>query len=569
VSPADGEGAGTRPAPPALSDPARLALLRATELMDGAPDEAFDRWTRLAARLLGTRMAFVNLLDDQQQFSLSRVAGGEGPASRSIPARESVCMHALASGEPLAIPDTRRDARTAGAGAVQSLGMVAYLGVPLVAAEGQTLGTLCVAEPAPRQWTADEEGLLRELAAAVEAEIAIRLELRARRAAEEQLRESEERFRQFAEHIPQVFWMADPEFTRGLYVSAAHERTWGFPAQRWLRDPSSILEVVHPDDRERVAGAIAGHEFVERLEYRILRPGGEVRWLVSRGFPVTDGDGAIYRVAGITDDITDQKRADAALRAARDEAERANRVKSEFLSRMSHELRTPLNAVLGFAQLLEQDVERPDDRESVEQILRAGRHLLNLVDEVLDIARIESGTIALAVERVPLADVVRSSADLVRPLAAQRGIRLDADAVYACGFHVFADAQRLTQVLLNLLSNAIKYNREGGSVILTCIADRDRIRLEVCDTGTGIAPHHLECVFDSFERLGAERLGVEGAGLGLPLSRGLAQLMGGDVGARSRPGEGSTFWIDLPRARNPADSGEAHAPAHDALAGER
>jgi CheY-like chemotaxis protein len=255
------------------------------------------------------------------------------------------------------------------------------------------------------------------------------------------------------------------------------------------------------------------------------------------------------------------------MRRAKEEAEAANGAKSEFLSRMSHELRTPLNAILGFGQLLELEEDKEENRESVEQILKAGRHLLSLIDEVLDLARIEAGRMSLSMEPTSVRQAVQQSLDLIRPMASQRGIRIVAEASTDCDLHVSADLQRLKQVLLNFLSNAIKYNREGGSVTISCVPHpmEGRVRIAVRDTGVGIEPAKLNRLFTPFERLDAERTDVEGTGLGLALSRGLMEAMGGVVGAESTRDEGSTFWLELPIVTEPALPEEA-APADVASA---
>ncbi len=257
--------------------------------------------------------------------------------------------------------------------------------------------------------------------------------------------------------------------------------------------------------------------------------------------------------------------------SARADAEQANRAKSEFLSRMSHELRTPLNAVLGFGQVLAmRDLEEPQ-RASVEQILKGGNHLLALINEVLDISRIEAGNLSLSLEPVELAETITEALDLVQPLAADRDIEVTADLKGGPQYAV-ADKQRLSQVLLNLLSNAIKYNHTGGSVrVLAVPAQDETVRIEVVDTGSGIPAEGLDRLFTPFERLGAEQKQIEGTGLGLTLTKGLVEAMGGRLGVESTVGQGSTFWVELTAAKDidaAIRSGREQLPTLPASAGE-
>jgi signal transduction histidine kinase/ActR/RegA family two-component response regulator len=232
-----------------------------------------------------------------------------------------------------------------------------------------------------------------------------------------------------------------------------------------------------------------------------------------------------------------------------EEARRANQAKSEFLSRVSHELRTPLNAILGFAQLLEMEKLEPQQDDSVQRILKGGSHLLTLIDEVLEISAIEAGEVRISLEPVHVRCVVSEAFDLFAPLAAEREVQLEADLAAMEGRYVLADYQRLRQVLLNLLSNAIKYNRHGGRVDVSLESIRaDRLRVAVADTGPGIAAEELPMLFSPFERLGAEQRGVEGTGLGLALSRGLVEAMGGTLAAESEVGVGTTFMVEMATA---------------------
>jgi len=323
---------------------------------------------------------------------------------------------------------------------------------------------------------------------------------------------------------------------------------------------------IHPDDHliaaEHLAAVAAGRDEVVR-EVRFLTADGGIRWMEVTGRALFDGDGALSGFSGILHDVTHRREAEDIVRAARDDAEqardvaiRADRAKSEFLSRMSHELRTPLNAVLGFAQLLELADLEEEDADSVAFIMSGGRHLLGLINDVLDIARIESGRLSLSLEPIGLPEVVSHSLDLVRPAAADRALVLHVAPMQ--GLFVAADRLRLTQVLVNLLSNAVKYNRAGGRIDIDCArldsgdasgrSEHGWLRLSVTDTGLGIDESHLQDVFTPFERLGAERTSVEGTGIGLSLSKTLVEAMGGSLGLTSVVGQGSTFYVELPAA---------------------
>jgi signal transduction histidine kinase/CheY-like chemotaxis protein len=242
------------------------------------------------------------------------------------------------------------------------------------------------------------------------------------------------------------------------------------------------------------------------------------------------------------------------LREAQAAAEQANLAKSEFLSRMSHELRTPLNAVLGFGQLLEMDELSPDQKESVKQIIKGGRHLLDLINEVLDISHIEAGRLSLSNEAVLVGEIVAETIDLMRPLARDRSLTLMGPPGDGREIFVLADRQRLKQILLNLVSNAIKYNRHGGSVSISCHRGAgETLRIEVTDTGPGIPESQFPLLFTPFERLGAEQTTVEGTGIGLALSHKLAEALGGSLGVESTVGRGSTFWVEFPVVEGPID----------------
>jgi signal transduction histidine kinase/CheY-like chemotaxis protein len=252
--------------------------------------------------------------------------------------------------------------------------------------------------------------------------------------------------------------------------------------------------------------------------------------------------------------------ANAELELAMAEAKKANQAKSAFLSSMSHELRTPLNAILGFAQILTSE-SLPSSllqkKEFAGHILKSGRHLLTLINEILDLAKVESGTVTLSMEPVALDEMMAECRSMIEPLALQRGIRVLFPE--RCALVVMADRTRLKQVLLNLLSNAVKYNRELGAVVFDCNkASTDRVRLSVQDTGLGLRPDQLDALFQPFNRLGQENGTEEGTGIGLVVTRRLVELMGGEIGVSSSVGVGSLFWIEL-KLTEPVASATANA----------
>ena len=330
------------------------------------------------------------------------------------------------------------------------------------------------------------------------------------------------------------------------------------------RNEEQRLALVHPDDVARMRGLYQRPEARGRttqVEFRVRLPDGSWRWLASRSVEIPARDGRPARRLGINWDVTEVKAAEAALRD-RLVAQRASESKSRFLARMSHELRTPLNAVLGFTQLLLDDGGRDDPAARQRHLLHvqtAARHLLSLINDVLDLSSVDSGEMKLTLGAVPLDRLVADTLPLVEGAARKRGVALDADLP---PLRAHADATRLRQVLVNLLSNAIKYNRAGGTVRVRARAfgtgDARRVRLAVTDTGRGMTPAQRRHVFEPFNRLGAEREGIEGTGIGLAIVKALVERMGGRVSFASRAGAGTAFVVELPAA---ADEAPETAPA--------
>lgn len=326
-----------------------------------------------------------------------------------------------------------------------------------------------------------------------------------------------------------------------------------------IRDPSmrtvSAWESRMTDsDVVRFKQALREH-ILERkpfdIEYQIKAKDNSIRWIRARAEATYNKEGRAIRVSGSNMDITELKNTQLAVVQAKVAAEKANQAKSEFLSSMSHELRTPLNAILGYAQLFDYDNNLSVEQgENISEIRKAGGHLLHLINEVLDLAKIEAGRMTLSLEPVIPDRVLDDCFKLVMPLAEERGVRLIRDTEKLGDKPLFADNTRLKQALINLISNAIKYNREAGQVTVTLeIADNDHMRILVSDTGVGIPLAQQEHVFEPFNRLNAECGAVEGSGVGLVITKRLVEMMQGNIDFRSVENAGTRFWIDLPLAR--------------------
>jgi PAS domain S-box-containing protein len=327
------------------------------------------------------------------------------------------------------------------------------------------------------------------------------------------------------------------------------ERLYGYTADDAIGRSVSMLAPPGQDDVAEISERVARGESIDHFETTRQTSEGTAIHLSLTISPIRDANGDVTGASVIARDVSERRRLDEERAAAHEEADRANRAKSEFLSRMSHELRTPLNSVLGFAQLMQMEPLAPRQEDAAQEILKAGAHLVELIDEVLDIARIEAGKLRLSLEPVDAVLVIDECISLLGPQAAQErvGVALDPTDADTGPMYVIADRQRLKQVLLNLLSNGIKYNREGGSVRVSIeqTVEGSRIRIDVSDTGRGIPPERLEHLFSPFDRLGIEDTGIQGTGLGLALTKPLVEAMGGTISVSSELGRGSTFSMEL------------------------
>ena len=379
--------------------------------------------------------------------------------------------------------------------------------------------------------------------------------------AEELQREDEEKYRLQFEFSEDPMWLIFGD--KFIMSNQAAVRTLGYDSLESLINthPSELSPENQSDgqpsfDKANKMMETAYNEGYHRFEWLHKKKNGEE-------FPV---DVALTRIPYggqqalfcIWRDISERKKNEKALIDARKESDRANRAKSDFLSRMSHELRTPLNAILGFGQLLDLSKNPPLtelQQESVSEILNGGRHLRELINDVLDLAKIESDHMELYNERVSVAKEVYGSIQFVTELARQRGISITlswnkteivAKELLQQNYTIVCDKTKFKQVLLNLLSNAVKYNKDNGNINVSCEVTASRVRISVTDTGSGLDESQQARLFIPFERLGASQTSIEGIGFGLVITKNIVELMGGNIGVESQEGKGCTFWFELP-----------------------
>ena len=366
------------------------------------------------------------------------------------------------------------------------------------------------------------------------------------------IKSSEEKFSKVFYLNPSACGLSDLATGKYVELNEAFYTLCGFTENEVIGKTAIELGILNEDAIRSISNKADSNGNIYNAEASLKTKNGELKHVLLSAENIYLQD-ITYRFT-VVHDISERKLAEEEINKAKKLADNANFAKSEFLARMSHELRTPMNSILGFAQLLNMGEISPAQKKSVNFIIGSGKHLLNLINEVLDISHIEAGRIILSYEPVQLSSLIMEMLDVVQPMAEVRHLKTEMEYSPANRFFVLADKHRLKQVLLNLINNAVKYNREGGSIIIKTelrtpeTRENSVVRISVCDTGLGINPEDILKLFIPFERIGADRTETEGTGLGLSVVKKLITAMGGEVGVDSTPGQGSTFWIELPQA---------------------
>ena len=524
-----------------VHDAERLAEVRSTGLLDTPVEAGFDRLTRLAAKLTGAPATFISLVDETHDFYKSCYGFPEPLASSRQLTGTTFCHYALASEEPLVIDNAPEDPVYSQVPTVKSLGVQAYLGIPLVVG-GHAIGSFCAIDFKPHAWTPLDIEVMQELAASTLREIELRRALRT-------LGDERRLLDVLLHEIPvAVLYAEAPSGKITLMNRRAEEILPGFAA---LRDD---------EHREKVLGtsadgtplalaewpthrAILG-ESVASAEVQVEMPDGRRTWVRVAAAPVRDGEERIIGGVAVFDSID----ADRAMRIENarlyEEAQQANRAKDEFFAAVTHELRSPMTSIIGWTRLLKMQLqESPDAIEAIESITSSALLQAQLVDDLLDVSRIATGKLTLKRERLRLNESVQEAVKSALPLAESKGVTLRT-ALGEDGI-LEADKGRIQQIINNLLSNATKFTPRGGLIEISANAAADHASITVRDTGRGIDPSLLPHIFERFRQAKTAEMG--GLGLGLTIVKHLVDMHGGDITAESEgEGKGAAFCVRLP-----------------------
>lgn len=532
-----------------MTETERLRLLAESQLLDSASEETFDRFTKVASLILNAPVSLVSLVDrDRQYFKSYHGLPGPWAAQHETPLSHSFCQYVVASHQPLIVEDARKKEYLKCNPAIPELGVIAYLGFPLVIEE-QVLGSFCVIDHKPRAWSEQEIHIVGELAHFVATEISLRIEEAERKKAEKQLRASEERFRTLANQAPIMIWQTD------IHGNATfHNTTWsiftGLPEQEGL--DMKWGEAIHPDDRERAVAvwkqAVAEHLPYDN-EFRLYRADGVYREIVSHGSLYNDQSGTPLGYIGTLMDVTEQKEIE--------------RQRESSLNMITHELKAPLSSMQANVQLAQRhlkallnNTDTPGSREQnilaqVIDMLTRGMISLQdqarLIDDLLDLSRFQGEKLEFHLAPCDLMSLVRQEVQNKQAAQSERAIvpvfpKQDQ-------LMVFADEQRTRQVVSNYLINACKYAPPEKQITVGISSDETCARVWVKDHGSGLTKEQQEHIWERFyqtHETPSYAKETPGLGLGLYICQMLIHGQRGEVGVESTRGEGATFWFTLP-----------------------
>ena len=518
----------------ALSDPERLEALSRTELLDSPPEVAFDRLTQLATRLTNAPISLVSLVAEEYQFFKSTAGLPEALSDiRQTPLSHSFCQHAVASGVPLIVEDTRIHDVVKNVASIKDFGIHTYLGIPIKTPADHTLGTLCVLGFEPRPWTEENVQTMRELAEIAMTEVALRQELRLQLELREAIRVREAQYRSVVEGIHDVVFRLDAEghlaFANPAWESVM-ERTLSESVGRHI---NALLprDEIHGNPLE----ALYIYAFSGQT-YRTHMPAadGTMKWLEIRVQQQTEAPG----FTGVITDVTNNYRVEAE-NEARQQAERHLRLKEALLSNMSHEIRTPVSAIMSSSEILHAEVD-PSLQDFTEMILDGGARLLSTLDNLLLYAQIQSNNIEPAFSNFDVMDELGRIVALLNPSA----VLLEINGPDTLSIE--SDHFMLKTILKCLIDNAVKFT-EQGKITIQVTVDDDRFTIAVQDTGIGIAEDYKTRLFAAFEQADQSLARpYEGTGLGLTLTKFLVDMLGGTITVESQLGAGSTFEVRFP-----------------------
>ena len=528
----------------------------ARPLLDTPTEEVFDNFTKLASKLLNAPVSLVSLIDydgDRQFFKSQFGLPAPWSETRQTPLSHSFCKLLVETVQCLRIVDSRTDSRVAGNPVIELLGVVAYLGVPIHAETGEVIGSFCVIDKVPRNWTDDDIDALKRLGRSVNDQLRLLSTAQTLDAVRRDLANERDQLANILETVPVAVLLVSRD---GEITLTNHEcrRVLGLTeaeiAQRRFDDERWRIEAVDggpfPTEDLPVARVLRDGVALRDLRHAIVWPDGQRRILSINASPILDASGPVAVVCAV-EDITEQLAATRRIEEARERAEEVSRAKSIFLANMSHEIRTPLNGVLGMAEVLQSLVTTPEKKRMVATIQQSGETLLSVLNSILDMSKIEAGKLTLDSVPVRLPDLVFGIEALHRVRAEEKGLEFE---VLCSGGKLqsrLADPHRLTQILNNLLSNAIKFTDRGEVRLILSSKPGRPVLIEVSDTGIGMTEEQVARAFDSFEQAEsstARRYG--GTGLGLSIVNELVMLMGGSIQIESHVGEGTTIRVALP-----------------------